>query len=181
MVALVADVTSSWESGSFVDARGKIGNAGQAQHTQAGRVREKRFRHRGHSNRIRAENSVRPDFGGRFVRRPDRGEINAVLQIHMRFLRGLFGEQTQCFVVDAGLVRKSRSPNRIVRANQGIVADEIDVIVNEHQVAGLEILADSACRIRHDENRRPHLFQQVNRNGDGRPAFAFVPVAATLK
>ena len=54
-------------------------------------------------------------------------------------------------IVGAGHVGKARPEPIIIRSNQRVVAEQIDVIGDQHEIAGLPVGIHSAAGIRHDQ------------------------------
>ena len=132
-------------------AGGHVGDAGQAKHFHAHLARHDRFGHRRHADGIGAENPERADLGRRLVAWPVDGDVDAVLERQADIAAGLVGQRAQAPRVHLGHVRKARAEAIVLRPDERIAAEQIDVIVDHHQRAGRQLNVDPAGGVGEDQ------------------------------
>ena len=87
----------------------------------------------------------------------------------------------QRLVVRRAHVGKPVAERRIViRPDQRIVAEQVDVVGNQHQVARRPLRMHAAARVRHDERRRAQRAQHAHRERHLLQRVALVAVKAAL-
>ena len=110
-----------------------------------------RFGHRRHPDRVGAEGSIGPDLRRGLVGRAGISEIHPFAHRDPERTRGVFRELPQGGIVDPAHVGKSGAERVLVRADERVRPEGVDVIGQEHEVARLEGTPNSAGGIgQHD-------------------------------
>jgi hypothetical protein len=92
--------------------------------------------HGGHADRVGADRAQIPHLCRRLVGRPVPGDVDAVRQFQTHRRACFVGDPAQPRRIDVRQVRKSYSEPVVVRANQRVAAEEVDMIVDHHQISG---------------------------------------------
>ena len=88
------------------------------------------------------------------------------------------GDRAQPRRVDVGHVGKAQAEAIVVRADQRVVAHQVDVIVDHHQRAARAVRADAAGGVGQDHARHAEPAERAHREGHRLQVVAFVDVDA---
>src|SRR5688572_13777094 len=160
------------------DAGRGIRDARDAQHFDAHVSRRNGFRHRRHADRIGAERAKRANLRRSLVTRPEDGDVNAVLKGDAKRRGRLVGDRAQALRIHVGHVGKAQAEPIVVRPDQRIAAEKVDVIVDHHQGAARAIRADAAGGVGQDQPRHAEAAHGSHRERHGLHVVAFVDVDA---
>ena len=89
-------------------------------------------------------------------------------------------ERAQRRVVWSAHVGKARAESVVVRPHQRAVAEQVDVIGDQHQVAGAPVVPHSAARVAHDERAGAKLVQHAHWKCHLLKRIPFIAVEAPL-
>lgn len=161
----------------------QVADAGQAQHAHAAVPGHNGFRHRGHAHRVGPDQAQKAHIGRRLERWPGQTDVDTLAEHHVGVRGCLLGQTAKGTVVGRGHVGKARAKLRVIGAAQWVLsghADQIDVIGDQHQVAGVETGVEAACGIGEDQGRHAELSKDPNRQRHLLHRVALVEVCATL-
>ena len=126
------------------------------------------------------ENTKRPDLRRGLVCRTGQGEIDAFLSLHSDSACNLTGDFAQRERVRFTHVGKTDTEIVEIGPAKRIDSHEIDVIRNEHQIAGFERRVDATGRIRDDELLDPESAEDARQKRHLGHLVPFVEVHAAL-
>ena len=154
------------------DARRHIGDGRDPKDPHAHVPRDQDFRNGAHPDCVSAETAHHAQFRRCLVVRPGHRDVHTFAQIAVDLVR----ELAQLLGVRADHVHEARAEPVVVRTAKRVDAHEIDVVVDHHEIAGLERRIQSATGVRDDH--RPHAPGAEHPHGeaDGRDVVALVVV-----
>ena len=107
-----------------------------------------RLGHRGHADRVGADRAQEPDLRGRLVARSVQRRVDAVRERRRRELAAASSAICRSRFEYASVMSGNRGPNRSsFGPNERVAAHQVDVIVDHHQRARLELQVDAAGRV----------------------------------
>ena len=134
--------------------------------------------HRAHTYGAGAEGGGHADLGRGLVARAQAAEEHAAPQRDAGTARRRDQLERQRLVVDARHRATAAALHQLLRREESALADRIDVVRGEHQVAGLELRVDAADRVREDERVGAERSHHANAEGHLVERVAFVAMAA---
>ena len=185
-------ITSSWWitwvpfARGLQHARGHVGDEREAEDLDAHVARDDDLVHGGHADEVGAEGAEGADLGGRLVAGAEDGEVDAFGQRDV-LLCGLFGgEFAQARRVGGGHVEEAQAgagadgEARLVGADGGVLAGEVDVVGDADEAALRVGLVDAAGGVGDDERLAAEQAEHAHGEGDLGHCVAFVGVHAAL-
>src|SRR5438105_1569054 len=152
------------------DARGHVGDRADREDAHAHVARDEDFGNGAHPDRVRAEAAQHPQLGGRLEVWTGHRDVDALAEVRVDLVR----ERAELLGVGPDHVGKPRPELLVVRAAQRIGTHEVDVVVHDHEVAGLEARIEAPRRVRDDERLDSPGAQDTDRECDRLRLIAFV-------
>ena len=141
-------------------------------------TRDDGFGHGRHPDGVRAHRAERADFGGRLVARTVHRDVHAVADGESLLARDLVGEAAQARRVHLAHVREAGAKRVLVRSDERIAAEQVDVVVHDHQRARLQRRIDAAGRVGQDEDLDAETADDARRERDRPQVVPLVEVRA---
>ena len=135
------------------DARRHVREAGEAGHPDPHVAGRDHLGHGGHAHRVGAQRPEHADLGRRLVGRPGQRDVDAAVAAHGGRAAGRLRHVAQAPVVGLAHVGEARPEGLLVRPEER-VAEQVQVVLDDHQVAGGEGGVDGAGRVRDHERLR---------------------------
>ena len=148
-------------------AGGQIGNDRDAEQRQTAMRRGQRLRHGRHADGVAAERADGADLRRSLKLRAGHEEIDALLHADAELVGAGLCQRTQLRRVHPGDVKKPRAEFVDVPAAQRACAVELDLVGDQHEIAGAVALVHAASRVRHDQRpdaqqlQKPHRLRQL--------------------
>ena len=136
--------------------------------------------HGTHAHEVRAHRAQHAVFGACFEIRARHRDVDPFPQHDLVVERDRVRESAQLGIVRGGHIREARSLRVDVRPNQRIVAEQVDMIGDQHEVAGHPQWMHAARDVRHDQRLCPERLQDANRKRDLLQRVALVAMEAPL-
>jgi len=133
------------------NAGGHVADAGNARHFEPRVARRDHFGHRAHADRVRAEGAQHANFGRRFIGRTQKPRIHAADETKALLFRHGARQFAQSGAVRLRHVGKARPDRLVVGADERILARQVEVILDQHQIARLKRRVDAAGGVRHHQ------------------------------
>ena len=115
------------------------------------------FGYGGHADGIRSYRGKSANLGGGLVLRPGGGHIDARFEGDVLRTGCTLELALQSEIVAVGLIGEARTPDRMMRADQGTGAHPVDVVRDEHQITRPKVLADAAGRVGEHRGTRARM------------------------
>ena len=158
-----------------------VGDTADTHHVHAAVSGNQRLGNRGHAHGISAQDSAHPDLRGGFVVGAGVHGINALLQRDAVF-RGLFLDGlAQRGGVQIGHIREPGAEGIQVGPDQRIGTGEVDVIGDQHQIAGTERKIYTAAGVGQYQCFHTQSSQNPDRQGDFLLRESFVIMNSSLQ
>ena len=109
------------------------------------------FRYGRHADDVGADRAQESVLGARLEVRSTDGDVDALTQLDAARERDGARQHAQFRIVCVGHVRKARTETIVVRPGERIVAEQIDVVGDEHEIAGAPQRMHAAARIGDDQ------------------------------
>lgn len=164
----------------LLNAGRHVGDAREAEHAHRHVTRNDHLGHRRHADGVAAERGHHSNLGRRLVRRTLHRTVHALLQSYVELLRLLTRHVAQRWRVGERHVAKPRPERLAVVADERIVAEHVDVIADQHEIARAERLIHATGSVRHNQRVRAELEHHAQRKDEIDHAMAFVKVKPTL-
>src|SRR5262249_7792431 len=149
---------------------------GQAEAAQAGVHRHDYLRHGGHADHVGADAAQVAVLGPRLQVRPRHHHVHALVADNP-FLQGdPLRQGDQGGIVGAAHRGEARAEAVVVPADQRVGAHEVDVVLDDHDVALAELRIHTAAGIADDEYFAPQRLHHADRKGDLLERIALVEV-----
>ena len=132
--------------------------------------RDEDLGHGAHADRVGAPTAHHPELRGRLVVRTGDGDVDAFAQVVVDRVR----ELAERFGVRPDHVREARAQPVVVRPAQGVGAHEVDVVGDDHEVAGHKGGVQAAASVRDDERVDAPRPQDADREADRGDVVALV-------
>ena len=142
--------------------------------------RRDRLEHRAHPHRVGTEALCHPSLRRRLIRGPEVPRVDTTHQLEAPSLRGLDRHRAQRRIVRVAHVGETRPERVLVRPRQRALPGEVQVIVDEHQIAWRERCIRAARRVRDDHDARTHRDHQSRAEHDVGRRVTLIEVHATL-
>ena len=129
---------------------------------------------------IRAKAAQEPVLRTRFEVRACHGDVDALAQRQLLVQRDGARDFPEPGVVRHRHVRKAGAEAVVVRPDERAVAEQVDVVGNEHEVARPPQRVHPPAGVGHDEHLRPERAQDAHREGHPAKGVALVAMEAAL-
>ncbi len=127
-------------------------------------ARRDHLRHRAHAHHVCADGAAQhPVLRRRLQAWPFDGHVDAALEPDLGAEREVDGKRAECRIVGIAHVWKARAPGVGVGAAERVGALQVDVVLDQHQIAAREKRVHAAGGVRHDER----LDAQRSHHADG--------------
>ena len=133
-----------------------------------------------HSDDVRPDSAQETVFGAGFEVRPGDRDVNALLNEDAVFDGDLARFFDQFLRIRFAHVRETRADSVVVRADERVATEEVDMVFDQHHVAALELRVQAAASVRNDEKGRAERLHHANRENDLLRAVTFVIMEAAL-
>ena len=160
------------------DAGGEVGDERDAGELHAARLRHHRLGHGGHADDVRALRLVGLDLRRRLVGGAGVVGVDAVHHPQAEPVGAGVEQVGEVLGVDRGHVREALAPVGVVRADERSDAGQVDVVAQDHEVAGAQRGVDAAGGVGEEQRLAAHAPEHLDRQHHRLPARALVPVAA---
>ena len=147
------------------DAGGHVGQARQPQHAQPHVAGHDGLGDGRHAHRVGPHGAGHLDLGGRLVGGAREGDVDAAAAGHAYLPAGLLGDLAQLGVVDGAHVREARPQLVEVGPHQRVAAHVVDVVRDDHQLAGLVVDVDAAGGVGQHQAAHAQAAQHAGREG----------------
>jgi len=124
------------------------------------------FHNHRHAHRIRPDSPEEAGLGGSFQARAEQPDIDSPMERELLGERGPHRQVLQLPAIGFGHVRKAWPPRIQVGAAQGVVAGEVDVVGDQHQLPGAELGVEPAGRGGNDQPAHSERLHHPDREGD---------------
>src|SRR5829696_3322353 len=138
------------------------------------------FRNGGHSNYVRTDRSEHPVFGTRLEVGTWNRNVDALTKDDAVFQGGGASECPELGIVRRGHVRETRAQPLVIRTNQRIVSQQIDVIADQDQLTGSPLGIHPSTGIGDYEGSGTECVQDPDGECHLGKAVPFVAMEATL-
>src|SRR5438093_285228 len=138
--------------------------------------RDEHLGHRAHADGIRAPAPEHAQLRRRLEVRTGDGHVHALAQILVDLMR----EPAELLGVGADHIRETRTERVVVRAAEWVAGHEVDVVADDHEVAGFVRRIQSPARVRKDDRLDPPRLEDAHRERDLLHVVALVVVQASL-
>lgn len=91
------------------------------------------------------------------------------------------GPGAQRDAIDLREIGEAWSPEGLVRASEGVIPEEVEVITDQNEITRGQIPADTAGGIQEQHACCAQSMAEIDGEKDWKPTFAFVPVAASAE
>lgn len=169
-----------FRQGLVQNAGGHVGNERERQHLQSAVGGGDDLRDGGHAHGVGAQGPEGPDFRRRFIAGAGAAQVHTLLQREAQGLGGLLRSLAQSGRIRIGHIAEAGAERRVVGTDEGIGSHEVDMILNEHQVAHLEAGVDAAGGIGHDQRCHAQLLHHPHGENDIGQCVALVEMEAAL-
>ena len=136
--------------------------------------------HSGHTDRIRTERAERADLRRGLELRAVHADVYAASQHRAALFRRRERLFAQRWRIGERHVREARAERSVIRAGQRALSRQVDMVLDEHEIAHLEAGIDAARGIRDDECAHAELLQHIDRISDLVRRVALVAVQTAL-
>ena len=136
--------------------------------------------HRAHPHDVRTQPAQHAVLCARLQTGTGDGDVHALPQQDPLVQRHLARQRAQQLVVRLRHVREARPQRVVVRAHERVVAQQIDVVGDEHQVARVPQRVHAAAGVRDDEDARAESPQHAHGERDLLEGVALVAVEPAL-
>ena len=113
---------------------------------------------RGHADHIGSDRPEEPVLGAGLQVRSGHRHVDTALGRDVRLERGLQGQVLECPVVGLDHVREPRAEPFVVGTDQGVEAQEVDVVLDHHHVPFAILGVQPPASVRDDQERHPISF-----------------------
>ena len=138
------------------------------------------FRHGRHADGVAAEVAQHADFGPRFVGRAEHGDVHAAVADEIVLPGDGQRAVAQPAVVRGRHIGKPRAEPVVVHADERIAIQQVDVVVDDHDVAGGEVRIQSAGGVGDDQQLDAERLHHADRKRGPLGRVAFVAMEAAL-
>ena len=157
-----------------------VGDDREAEATHLAMHGHDHLRHRGHADHIRPAGPQPAVLGPRLQVRTGDGHIDTPLHRDALAHGHVPGEREQLLVIGLAHVREALAQPFVVVADQGVVAEHVDVIVDQHDVPLAPLRVHAAASVGDDQHVAAQGLEHTHRKGDGLERIALVGMETPL-
>ena len=176
-----ASRTSSCVSGSPRVAGAGVGDERDPADLEPGPARGDALHDRRHPDGVAAERGVHPDLGRGLVVRAGQPDVDPFLERDVLGAGRAVEPLAQAGRPGVGHVREALADRWRIRADQRVLAGQVEVVADHHQRSGPERRIEPAGRIREHDHARAEAAEQQHRLDDEPRRVALVEVEAALE
>ena len=138
------------------------------------------LRHGGHADDVGPDHPQEAILGPRLQVRPRHGDEHALVGDDVLAAGDFEGPLDQLLVVGLAHVGEARAEAVVVDADQRVVAQQVDVVVDQHDVAALVVRVHAAAGVADDEQLRAQGLHHAHGQRDLLERIALVHVEAAF-
>src|SRR5207248_2304769 len=128
-----------------------VGDDGKAHDLHLAVHADDHFRHRAHADHVGPDAAEEAILRSRLQVRPGYGDEHAFLQWDLLLERYALGESHQLAAIGFAHIGKAVAEAVVVGANERVVAEQVDVIFDQHDVAARPLRIHAAAGIADDQ------------------------------
>ena len=138
------------------------------------------LRHRGHADHVGADGAQEAILGARLQVRPRHRDEDALVAGDLLLQGQALGQGDQLAIVGPAHVGEARTEAVVVPADERVVAEEVDVVLDDHDVALAELRVHAAAGVADDQHFTAQGLHDADRKGDLLERVALVEVEPAL-
>ena len=157
-----------------------VGDNRQGQYPQSGMSSDYHLGNRRHSHDVGPHGPQHAILGPGFKIRAGHPHEDPLLSRDSQLERTALGQRNQLAVIRFGHVGEAGPEAVIVSTPQRVVAHQVDVIFNDHDVGELELVVHAARGIGQQQNLDPQCLHHADREGHLLHGVTFIEMEASL-
>lgn len=165
----------------WAEAGGEVRNDGDCAALHAHVSQSDDFVDRAHADSVSTHRAQHGDLGGGFIGRTQEAGVSAFGQGDACFGRGITGQCGDVLAVRVRHVGEAWAKCVFVGAGKGILAGEVEVIAEEHEVAWLKARADSSSGVGEQDGAAAEACEQADTEDGSFGGVSFVQMSAPLE